>query len=62
MDLVNVTEKNINLGVNFIDLVDVKLNFPVKDETFKEKLHGLFQQLKDEPNSEARLETFDEVG
>lgn len=63
MDCVNVTPKNINLAITFIDLNDIALDFhSVKDESFKEKLHSSFQRLKDEPNIDERLETFDEVG
>lgn len=59
MDVEAVIEKNINLAVNFIDLSDVELNF--KDATFNEKLINLFEVMKDEPDLDARTETFDEV-
>lgn len=63
MDVEHVLEKNINLSISFIDLEEVALDFKcVKDEAFKLKLHSSFQKLKDAPNGEERLESFDEVG
>lgn len=63
MDVEHVIEKNISLSISFIDLDDVALDFKcVKDEAFKQKLHSSFRKLKDAPNGEERLETFDEVG
>lgn len=59
MDVENVIAKNINLSISFIDLDDIVFDF--KDVTFKKKLDCLFQTLKDEPNIDSRLETFDEV-
>lgn len=63
MDVEPVLKKNINMSISFIDLDDVALDFKsVKNEAFKQKLHSSFRKLKDAPNGEERVETFDEVG
>lgn len=63
MDVEHVLEKNISLAIGFISIDEVALDFKcVKDEAFKQRLHSSFQKLKDAPNGEERLETFDEVG
>lgn len=62
MEVEHVIEKNINLAISFIDLDEVEIDFDsVKDETFKDNIRKLFQELKDEPKSDSRAETFDEV-
>lgn len=62
MDVENVIERKINLGVTFIDLDKVELNIPcVKSEEFKHRFQNLFVKLKDEQNASSRTETFDEV-
>jgi formiminotetrahydrofolate cyclodeaminase len=62
MEVEHVIEKNINLAISFIDVADVEINFDsVRDETFKDNVRKLFQELKDEPQSDSRAETFDEV-
>lgn len=59
---VEIVERNINLGVTFINLDEVELNIPcINDDTFKDRLQKLFGKLKDEPIASSRTETFDEV-
>lgn len=62
MDSENVISKTINLGISFIDINDVEMNFEcVKDETVRQELQNLLQKIKDEPNLDTRTENFDEV-
>lgn len=56
------TKKNINLAIRFLPVTDLEFNWEnIKDETEREKLQELFQQLKEEDDPNARAETLDEV-
>lgn len=62
MDSENVISKNINLAITFIETNDIEMDFEsVKDETVRQELQKLLREFKDEPNLDARTESFDEV-
>lgn len=55
-------KKNINLTIKFLDVNELELNWDIfKDDSEKLKLQELFQEIKDEADSNARAETLDQV-
>lgn len=54
--------QSINLATTFIDTSDIEMDFEsIKNETVRTELRDLLQKFKDEPNLEARTQSFDEV-
>lgn len=54
--------RSINLATTFIDTSDIEMDFEsIKNETVRTELQDLLQKFKDEPNLEARTQSFDEV-